>query len=184
MATRLEAVMADVQAEMVSRGVDVDHSWGKRDDERRKTVNWVSWVEVDDAETIEPPFATEYELDAVDATPATAGHAVYDRAIPVNITICGADPETSEAILDVFLAAAYQVLTISAFQPSKAPKRGERPTSRGHIRTLGVVFRIPVFSERLERSTTILTTTLDPYVVGMGEFLGDDFEAEDFDPVP
>ena len=50
MATRVEAVLADIEAEMVTRGVDVTHYWGKRLAEARKTVNWVAWTEDDDAE--------------------------------------------------------------------------------------------------------------------------------------
>ena len=181
MATRVEAVLADIEAEMVARGVEVTHYWGKRLAEARKTVNWVAWTEDDDAETVEPAYANSYELEAEGATPARAASAIYDRAIPLTIAICGEDKETSEEILDVLLAAAYQILTASAFTPSRAPKRGERATSRGHVRTLAAVIRIPVFSERLDRSTTILTTTLDAYATDAN---GDDAELADAPPPP
>ena len=51
MATRVEAVLADIEAEMVARGVEVTHYWGKRLAEARKTVNWVAWTE-DDVEFV------------------------------------------------------------------------------------------------------------------------------------
>lgn len=81
MATRVEAVLADIEAEMVARGVEVTHYWGKRLAEARKTVNWVSWTEDDDAETVEPAYANSYELEADGATlrgqrrPSTTGRS-------------------------------------------------------------------------------------------------------------
>lgn len=160
MATRVEAILEDIRVEMVARDVDVEHFWGKKANENHRAVNWITWIEDDDSETIEPPSTTEYELPDGEYGRGQSAHAVYDRAVPLTITVCGEDRETSESMLEVLLAAAYQKLTVSGFEPKKAPKRGERPTSRGHVRILGAVIRLPVFDQRLNRFP-IVTKTLD-----------------------
>lgn len=142
MATRVESIAVTVAAEMVARGVDVQHQWGKQKEERHDRLPRVLWVEPDTEETIEPPSATIY--DSADGTTGSR-EAVYDRAVKLLVKVLAKTKEESEVVMDVLLAAGRQRFTESAWGPSKIKKAGERPSSGAHVRALDVVVRLPVF---------------------------------------
>lgn len=144
MATRAESIMATVAAEMVDRGVDVSHSWGKKKDERHdRAYPRVTWTEADDDEKIEDAGQTTYDADDdVDAERT----AIYERSVRLFIKVLAKTPEETEAVVDAILAAARHKLTISAFIPKRITKRGERPSSE-HARTIDAVVVLPVFDE-------------------------------------
>lgn len=145
MATRAESVMAIVSAEMVTRGVDVSHSWGKQKNERHdRQYPRVTWVEADDDETIEDAGQTSYsDSETGDDDERTA---IYERSVGLTVTVIGKTPESTEAVLDALLASARHRLTIAAFSPTKIKKRGERPSTE-HARILECRVTLPVFDE-------------------------------------
>lgn len=158
MATRAETIMADVRAEMVARGVDVQHQWGKQKDDRHDRLPRITWVEPDEDELIEPPYATSYA--SADGTTGTRD-AVYDRAVKLIVTVLAKTKEESEVVMDCLLAAGRQLLTESAWTPTKIKKAGERPSSGAHARSLAVVVRLPVFNVIHRRGHITTVSILD-----------------------
>lgn len=134
--------MATVATEMVARGVDVQHQWGKKKEERHDRFPRVLWVELDDDETIEPAETTSYP--SADGTTGTRD-AVYDRIVKLKVTVVAKNETSSEAVMSVLLAAGRAKLTESGWSPSKVKKAGERPSSGSHTRALDLSVRLPVF---------------------------------------
>ena len=158
--------MDTVAAEMVARGVDVQHQWGKKKDERHDRLPRVTWVELDDDETIEPPYATIY--DSANGATGTR-EAVYDRVIKLRVTVLAKDETASEAVMDVLLPAGRHCFTESAWMPTKIKKAGERPSSGAHARVLAVAVRLPVFSVTHRRghiTTVAIVNTTTTTVLG------------------
>lgn len=152
MATTVADVMTVVAAEMVQRGVDVQHQWGKKSAERHDRLPRLLWVELDDDETIEPPYQTRYDL-----ADGTQADAAYDRAVKLEVTVLAKDPETSEAVMNVLLIAGRHALSESAWEPGKVKKRGERPSSGSHARVLPVTVRLPVLDAPLTHGRIVTT---------------------------
>jgi hypothetical protein len=167
MATRAESIMAVVRAEMIARGVDVQHQWGKQREERHDRLPRVTWVEPDQDEEVEAPFATSYDAATDElGVPITGSRdVVYDRAVKLTVTVLAKTSGETETIMDVLLAAGRFKLTETAWTPGKIKKAGERPSSGPHTRTLALVVRLPVIDRTYGRghiesvSIVNLTTT-------------------------